>query len=232
MVTVEKDVRLLVKKELATVNEDFPLFASAYEGWAKVRAALAGVETERYMLDRYVEQRLWNEARFGRDIPKEDLKEAQSQAVQMAAQAIRLAAMICKLEKKGGKIGMILKKEIIEKAVNWWVEKVTANQPHSNGDNGYTSIVTCLLADSRTKKISKKQTDVFKKALAREIEEEAKKRTRFSICCDYEPCKVLFVAAHEAGIPTANFPFKTMMFINEEDGVVVRDGYGAPPVKI
>lgn len=62
---------------------------------------------------------------------------------------------------------MILKKEIIEKAVNWWVEKVTANQPHSNGDNGYTSIVTCLLADSRTKKISKKQTDVFKKALAR-----------------------------------------------------------------
>ena len=49
---------------------------------------------------------------------------------------------------------MILKKEIIEKAVNWWVEKVTANQPHSNGDNGYTSIVTCLLADSRTKKIS------------------------------------------------------------------------------
>lgn len=36
MVTVEKDVRLLVKKELATVNEDFPLFASAYEGWAKV----------------------------------------------------------------------------------------------------------------------------------------------------------------------------------------------------
>ena len=51
MVTVEKDVRLLVKKELATVNEDFPLFASAYEGWAKVRAALAGVETERYMLE-------------------------------------------------------------------------------------------------------------------------------------------------------------------------------------
>ena len=95
---------------------------------------------------------------------------------------------------------MILKKEIIEKAVNWWVEKVTANQPHSNGDNGYTSIVTCLLADSRTKKISKKQTDVFKKALSREIEEEAKKRTRFSICCDYGPCKVLFVAAHEAGL--------------------------------
>ena len=33
---------------------------------------------------------------------------------------------------------MNLTKETIEKAVNWWVEKVTANQPHSNGDNGYT----------------------------------------------------------------------------------------------
>lgn len=41
--------------------------------------------------------------------------------------------------------------------------KVTANQPHSNGDNGYTSIVTCLLADSMVKKISKKQVEVFKK---------------------------------------------------------------------
>ena len=78
MVTVEKDVRLLVKKELATVNEDFPLFASAYEGWAKVRAALAGVETERYMLDWYVEQRLWNEVKGNLEIPKEDLKEALS----------------------------------------------------------------------------------------------------------------------------------------------------------
>lgn len=93
----------------------------------------------------------------------------------------------------------------------------------------YCDVSSCRLENEEN---LKKQTDVFKKALAREIEEEAKKRTRFSICCDYEPCKVLFVAAHEAGIPTANFPFKTMMFINEEDGVVVRDGYGAPPVKI
>lgn len=64
---------------------------------------------------------------------------------------------------------MNLTKETIEKAVNWWVEKVTANQPHSNGDNGYTSIVTCLLADSMVKKISKKQVEVFKKELAMRI---------------------------------------------------------------
>lgn len=41
---------------------------------------------------------------------------------------------------------MTLTKETIEKAVNWWVEKVTANQPHSNGDNGlhvYCDVSPC-----------------------------------------------------------------------------------------
>ena len=109
---------------------------------------------------------------------------------------------------------------------------VTANQPHSNGDNGYTSIVTCLLADSTAKKISKKQVEVFKKELAMRIEKEAKAWTKISVGCDYGPCVMLEQAALEAGIPAANFPFKTWMYISEKDGIVVRDGYGAPPVRI
>ena len=136
------------------------------------------------------------------------------------------------MEEKGGEIGMILEKEIVEKAVNWWAEKVTANQPHSNGDNGYTSIVTCLLADSTAKKISKKQVKVFKKELAMRIEKEAKAWTVISVGCDYWPCVMLEQAALKAGIPAANFPFKTWMYISEKDGIEVRDGYGAPPVRI
>mgnify|MGYP007056941369 FL=1 len=127
---------------------------------------------------------------------------------------------------------MTLAKETIEKAVNWWAEKVAANQPHSNGDNGYTSIVTCLLADSTAKKISKKQVKVFKKELAMRIEEEAKAWTVISVGCDYCPCVMLEQAALKAGIPAANFPFKTWMYISEKDGIEVRDGYGAMPVKI
>lgn len=127
---------------------------------------------------------------------------------------------------------MTLAKETIEKAVNWWAEKVTANQPHSNGDNGYTSIVTCLLADSTAKKISKKQVEVFKKELAMRIEKEAKAWAKISVGCDYGPCVMLEQAALEAGIPAANFPFKTWMYISEKDGIVARDGYGAMPVKI
>lgn len=63
---------------------------------------------------------------------------------------------------------MNLTKETIEKAVSWWAEKLVGNQPHSNGDNSYASIMTCLLADSRVKKISKKQIDIFKKSAGNE----------------------------------------------------------------
>lgn len=44
--------------------------------------------------------------------------------------------------------------------------------------------------------------------------------------------RMLADAAAEAGIDRANFPFKTTMFFTEKEGVLVRDGYGAPAVRI
>ena len=127
---------------------------------------------------------------------------------------------------------MTLTKETIEKAVSWWAGKLIDSQPHSNGDDSINSVMACLLADSTAKKISKKQVEVFKKELAMRIEKEAKAWTKISVGCDYGPCVMLEQAALEAGIPAANFPFKTWMYISEKDGIVVRDGYGAPPVRI
>lgn len=98
MNVVEKDVRLLVKKELAAANERFPLFSSAHEGWAVIREKLAEVEQERYMLDQYVETRLWNEVRFNTEIDEASLNEAQKSAVNIAVEAIQTAAIICKLK--------------------------------------------------------------------------------------------------------------------------------------
>lgn len=34
---------------------------------------------------------------------------------------------------------MILAKEAIEKAVNWWAEKILEDRPHSNGDDMLTT---------------------------------------------------------------------------------------------
>lgn len=78
------------------------------------------------------------------------------------------------------------------------------------------------------------QLNTFKAALAKSIEEYAKsiQAFGFSIGSDYGPCKMLADAAAEAGIDRANFPFKTTMFFTEKEGVLVRDGYGAPAVRI
>lgn len=99
MDAVEKDVRLLVKKELRAANQNFQMFHSAHEGWAVVREEMQEAETGRYLLDRWIEERLWNEVKGDLQIPKEDLKEMQHHAVHMAVEAIQLAAMICKLER-------------------------------------------------------------------------------------------------------------------------------------
>lgn len=56
MDAVEKDVRLLVKKELRAANQNFPMFHSAHEGWAVIREEMSEAEVERYLLDRWIER--------------------------------------------------------------------------------------------------------------------------------------------------------------------------------
>lgn len=99
MDAVEKDVRLLVKKELRAANQNFPMFHSAHEGWAVIREEMSEADEERYLLKQWIEYRLWNEVKGDLQIPKEDLKEMQYRAVHMAVEAIQMAAMICKLER-------------------------------------------------------------------------------------------------------------------------------------
>ena len=76
--------------------------------------------------------------------------------------------------------------------------------------------------------------NTFKKTLAKRMAEyaESGRFSHFSIMSDYGPCGMLADAANEAGISAANFPFKTTMFLTEKDGIIVRNGYGAPAVKL
>lgn len=122
---------------------------------------------------------------------------------------------------------MILAKDDIEKAVSWWAGKLMDHQPHSNGDDSFTSVAVCFLADTMRQSVTLDQLNTFKAALAKSIEEYAKsiQTFGFSIGSDYGPCKMLADAAAEAGIDRANFPFKTTMFFTEKEGVLVRDGY-------
>lgn len=96
------------------------------------------------------------------------------------------------------------------------------------------SVTACLLADMGRQNITSDQADTFKKTLAKRMAEyaESGRFSHFSIMSDYGPCGMLADAANEAGISAANFPFKTTMFLTEKDGIIVRNGYGAPAVKL
>ena len=95
---------------------------------------------------------------------------------------------------------MILAKDDIEKAVSWWAGKLMDHQPHSNGDDSFTSVAVCFLADTMRQSVTLDQLNTFKAALAKSIEEYAKsiQAFGFSIGSDYGPCKMLADAAAEA----------------------------------
>lgn len=74
---------------------------------------------------------------------------------------------------------MILAKDDIEKAVSWWAGKLMDHQPHSNGDDSFTSVAVCFLADTMRQSVTLDQLNTFKAALAKSIEEKAFKLSAF-----------------------------------------------------
>ena len=61
---------------------------------------------------------------------------------------------------------MILAKDDIEKAVSWWAGKLMDHQPHSNGDDSFTSVAVCFLADTMRQSVTLDQLNTFKAATA------------------------------------------------------------------
>lgn len=124
------------------------------------------------------------------------------------------------------------KEQAINIAVEWWANKVKAKIPHSNGDNGLSSIFACLLADDGMQDTTDEQLDIFKRELRSRIEADLYNRWgEVYLGVDYHPTPNLRESAKVAGINVLNFPFKTDMYIkwdnNDEYEVYVHDGYGA-----
>lgn len=83
---------------------------------------------------------------------------------------------------------MILAKDDIEKAVSWWAGKLMDHQPHSNGDDSFTSVAVCFLADTMRQSVTLDQLNTFKAAL-----EKALRNTR----------KAFKLSAFPSGVITA-----------------------------
>lgn len=119
--------------------------------------------------------------------------------------------------------------ETIEKAVNWWSEKIAGRQPHSNGDNSEASVMACIMADMARKPVSNEQIETFKNVLSEKIMEYMDRYKEVDLSCDYGPGLLLSESAEAAGINQLNFPFKTSMIIKADGRVIVFDGYRASP---
>ena len=108
MDAVRKDVRRLVNKELEAANKRFPQFASPHEGQNVVREELEEAEraivgnftSERAIvpLKLYIETRMWNMVKANQTVPKDDFKAIREAAVNLAVEAIQVAAMAKKFE--------------------------------------------------------------------------------------------------------------------------------------
>lgn len=98
MDVITKEVRGLVKKELAAANRRFRMFASAHEGQNVIREELDEVEMALEPLKFFVEIRMWNTVKGNKEVAKEELKEMMENAIHLAVEAIQLAAMLKKYE--------------------------------------------------------------------------------------------------------------------------------------
>lgn len=98
MDAVRKDVRRLVNKELEAANKRFRQFASPHEGQSVVREELEEAEQALAPLKLYIETRMWNMVKANQTVPKDDFKAIREAAVNLAIEAIQVAAMAKKFE--------------------------------------------------------------------------------------------------------------------------------------
>jgi hypothetical protein len=121
------------------------------------------------------------------------------------------------------------KEQAIKTAVKWWSNKLRGGVKHDNGDNSFTSLMACALADQLSKPITDEQLEVFEAELTKILEVETSYHHYVMLTVDYNPCMMLYDAAKAAGISEHNFPYKTDVIVMNRDGeytVQVSDGYG------
>lgn len=128
---------------------------------------------------------------------------------------------------------MASKEQVIKTAVEWWAKKLEERAPHDNGDTSITSMFAMSFADMLMKPVTQEQIDIFKNTLTAKLTDQFDNPYSLFLSVDYHPCLELSEAAEAAGIPDANFPYKTHMHIDSKlNKISVSDGYAQPYVEL
>lgn len=126
-------------------------------------------------------------------------------------------------------------REICENAAEWWAMKIGGmGSNHDNGDRTGASGLAGIFANMMNQLVSDEKAWKFKDILAGKLMKRYEDGYPHTwMMCDYGPDQILAESAKEAGISSANFPWKTAMHVEYEKGeVLVSDGYQAPWVRI
>lgn len=122
--------------------------------------------------------------------------------------------------------------EAIEAAAKWWMNRISGQTIHDNGDDHFGSMLAGALADMHAEMLDSDRAHKFKDVLVEKLTKlVSDNRPSIWLDCDYSPCVTLLEAARQTGVPLDNFPWKTTMKIHP-DNVQVKNGYGQPYVAI
>ncbi len=120
-----------------------------------------------------------------------------------------------------------LTNEQIEKAVNWWAERVDQPTFDAGADSPEMELAE-VMANMLTTPVTENCIEKFKSELRNALKDKDYNPWQ-GLHTDYHPDLVLFEAAKVAGINANNFPWKTSMYFNDGGSVRVSLGYGAAP---
>lgn len=123
---------------------------------------------------------------------------------------------------------MSCSKELKEKAAEWWIQQF--NTQKSNGEQTQQGMMDAI-SEMTKKDVSKECIEKFKEVMIRKIEERESDGSPYVypiiLDSDYGPVDRLRDIFVESGIDMGVCPYKTSMFVNENE-IFVRDGYRAP----
>ena len=143
--------------------------------------------------------------------------------------------IICKREQLGKVFHFKTKEkqpfaQAVEKAVNWWVQKIQQPMNQDNGDkrNPLAFGLLNTVAMNAQAELTKEKIESFEKKLI-EVIINRRNTTRFKIelSVDYRPDHLLAEAINFAGINPYCLPCKSYVSISTDNSVRVKHGYGA-----